>query len=71
MAKGKFTDPIGCAIPTPGSGEVAENTAMLQSTGNLVKSQIDDGGATGQPYSTGAAKGAAPYGAHSSNKPSK
>ena len=68
MAKGKFTDPIKCQIPLPGSGEVAENTDMLQNLGNLTKSQIDDGGATGEPHSTGAAKGASPYGAVSNNK---
>lgn len=69
MAKGKFTDPINCAIPMPGDGAVAENTDMLTkiSTG-LSKAQTDDGGATGEPYSTGSAKGAAPYGAKSHNR---
>ena len=65
---GKMVDPIGCAVPMPGDGANAESTDMLTkiSTG-LSKAQIDDGGATGEPYTTGSAKGAAPYGGRSHN----
>lgn len=68
MAKGKFTDPINCDIPMPGAGEVAENTKMLQSLGGLNSDQTGGKGATGEPYTTGSAKGAGPYGGKAHNK---
>lgn len=68
MANTKFKDPIGCEVPMPGAGVDALETPMLKSiSSGLMKSQTDDGGSTGKAYSTGAAKGAAPYGAETCN----
>lgn len=68
MAKGKFTEPVTCPIPMPGSGENWDESAAATKLGGLLKTQINDGGATGEPHSTGKAKGCSPYGARTHNK---
>ena len=68
MATTKYKDPVHSDVPMPGAGVNALETAMLKNiSSGLMKSQTDDGGSTGKPYSTGKAKGASPYGAETSN----